>query len=402
MNINGIITRNAPWAHLPSALLVAFLARMPAAVATLRIAMTSTRPPTVVVLRAIALTALATEPLHAQTGATQFVVSQSHPIQGTVGEPLSAAFTINAAPSRPNQFFIDSPLPPGLVTIPAITGNRVSSGTPVITGTPTQAGTYSVNVTGSDGFHAMSHTLTFEIAAPPSPGRLAQFSILTELTAADPVLTVNTTIEGRSEAGTLLVRAAGPSLASVGVTAPLANPRLELTSGPTSVRSNDDWRGDPMLQNLFVRLGAFPFVDPTSADAALAAPVANRDTTIHVNASDNSTGFVLLEAFIARPTASDHADQRWTNGIVRHGIRADAPLILGFTIEGSSATTLAFHSGGESANAVIELALFDSSGTPAAPVSSSLLVALPPGAYSLHVRTTAAHESIFLEWNEVP
>ena len=86
----------------------------------------------VAMLRTIGLAALGGTVLDARAGATHFDFSQPHPFQGVVGQPLAVGLTINAAPSRPNRFFLNDPLPPGLTTIPAADGNRIASGTPVI------------------------------------------------------------------------------------------------------------------------------------------------------------------------------------------------------------------------------------------------------------------------------
>ena len=103
--------------------------------------------------------------LHTLAGATQFVQSPGNPVRGTVGQPLSVAFTITGSPQAPNSFTINDPLPGGLRTIPEMQGNTVFSGRPVIAGTPTVAGTFSVSVTGSDGAYTEDDTIVFIIAA---------------------------------------------------------------------------------------------------------------------------------------------------------------------------------------------------------------------------------------------
>ena len=406
MNIEKVITRNFLRLQLPAWMLLGLLQRSP--IALLRVDPEAFRSsaPIIASLQAMAIAAIAAGPLHAQTGATHFVFSQPNPIQGKVGEPLTVAFTINATPSRANRFFIDDPLPPGLTTIPAMIGNRVASGTPVISGTPTEPGTYLVNVTGSDGFHALGHTLTFEIAGPAQPGRVTQFSILTRLATADPVLTVTTTIDGNTDNAELLVRAAGPSLAPFGLGAPLANPRLELVSGDEPAATNDDWQGDPVLQNAFVRAGAFPFADGSSTDSALIAPAAARTYTARVNAADDAPGIILLEAFVAPAITSERTDARVRNGSLRQQIDVGAPLVLGLVVTGQTPATLSFRVRAESENSVAQLALFDSSGARVPLVNSAdddaTRATLPPGSYSLHVRINEGGAPVAVEWTEVP
>ncbi|MEO6246908.1 MAG: hypothetical protein ABIQ12_15890, partial [Opitutaceae bacterium] len=150
--------RFSVWAHLPAALLVLMLQRMPA----LRLAVSAgefvlkSRAPAL--LRgAFALGSLGV--VHSLAGATQFVQNPNNPVTGTVGLPLTMAFTINGSPTPPNSFTIDTPLPPGLRTSPESQGGKVSSGSVVITGVPTQGGTFVVSVTGTDGTYSQTDTI---------------------------------------------------------------------------------------------------------------------------------------------------------------------------------------------------------------------------------------------------
>ena len=409
MNIHGVIKRNALRLHLAGAMLCTLLQREPVPCLRLTAETLRAAAPIVALLRAMTTAAATSGALHAQTGATQFAFSQPHPVRGTVGEPLAVAFTIIAAPSQPNRFFVHSALPPGLTTIPEMDGNRIASGTPVITGTPTQAGLFAVDVTGSDGFHALSHTLTFEIAEPPSPGRLTHVSILTELTANNPELAVTATLDGNTAPADLLVRAVGPSLAPLGVGSPLSNPRIELARAEVNVAANDDWQGDPALQNAFARAGAFPLAESTSADAALVATATAGDYTARVRAANDAAGTVLLEAFVLPNAASGGTEAHLPRGSLRHLLRDDAALVLGFVITGQSPATLSFDVRTEAANlassdADAELALFDAAGAQVAWPSDvpAPSLQLQPGTYSLHLRARNGTTPVIIEWAEVP
>jgi hypothetical protein len=311
MAFRAHIHRRLAWLQLPGALLGALLQRTPALWCRGGGELVGMRGATTALVRTAACATAALAPVHALAGATQFVQSQPNPVRGVVGQPLTVAFSITAAPSPPNRFIVNGPLPPGLGTIPAMNGNRIPSGTPAITGTPTEAGTFAVNVTGSDGLHSMAHILIFEIAgraaptitsqprsqaiaaggtvafnvgaenavafqwqrngvdlpgatgatlvlrdsrvadagsyacvvanetgavqtdvahlqliASGEPGRLVQFSLLTELTADAPALNVGLGLGGATGARPLLVRAAGPSLAALGLPRAWADPKL--------------------------------------------------------------------------------------------------------------------------------------------------------------------------------
>ena len=58
----------------------------------------------------------------------------------------------------------------------------------------------------------------------------------------------------------ILLRAAGPALATLGVSGALADPRLTLAATATNgERANDNWAQGEGTAALFARLGAFPF-----------------------------------------------------------------------------------------------------------------------------------------------
>ena len=162
MKLSRSILRFSAWCQLPAGLLVLLLQRTPVlrVVAGAGDFVLKSRPADL--LRAgFALATLGSA--HALAGATQFVQNPPNPVTGTVGQPLVVAFTITGSPTPPNSFSTNDPLPPGLRTIPEMQGNRIASGSPVITGTPTQAGTFSITVTGTDGSFTQDNTITFVI-----------------------------------------------------------------------------------------------------------------------------------------------------------------------------------------------------------------------------------------------
>jgi hypothetical protein len=98
----------------------------------------------------------------------------------------------------------------------------------------------------------------------------------------------------------VLVRAAGPSLTSMGVEGALADPELTLYTGRGNViRIAADWSGQPDAQEISDaarRAGAFPFVQG-SRDAALVVTLAPGSYTVHVTGRNQATGVVLVEVY---------------------------------------------------------------------------------------------------------
>jgi hypothetical protein len=101
------------------------------------------------------------------------------------------------------------------------------------------------------------------------------------------------TVGGRS----LLARAVGPSLLPFGVSAPLANPRLEVRTGAATIAANDDWGGTAALTDAFARVGAFALPAVSSKDAALLVRLPPGLYTVEVSGLANTTGVALVEVY---------------------------------------------------------------------------------------------------------
>jgi hypothetical protein len=129
----------------------------------------------------------------------------------------------------------------------------------------------------------------------------------------------------------ILVRAAGPALATFGLSAVMADPRLDLFKGPEVVFSNNDW---PLaLAPMFESVGAFPFLTG-SRDAAFVQSI---NSASSIQARGTGPGVVLVEAYdTGAPTAA-----RLVNVSARNRVgTGDDILIAGFNIAGTGAKPL--------------------------------------------------------------
>jgi N-acetylmuramoyl-L-alanine amidase len=152
---------------------------------------------------------------------------------------------------------------------------------------------------------------------------LANVSLRTTLATAQKII-VGLVVSGGSR--DVLVRAAGPSLTPLGVTGAMADPRLELFLGATSVAENNDW--SPTLASAFNSVGAFPFSDG-SRDAALVQPLNGAHTVI---VSGTTAGVVLVEAY----DAGRGGTGRLVNLSARNRVGTGADiLIAGFHVAGA-------------------------------------------------------------------
>jgi hypothetical protein len=91
---------------------------------------------------------------------------------------------------------------------------------------------------------------------------------------------------------TVVIRAKGPSLADFGVADVLANPQLQLFSGPTPIASNDDWQTDERVLDLPVSLR------PTNnLESVLVRTLEPGPYTAIVSGVGGATGIGLVEVF---------------------------------------------------------------------------------------------------------
>jgi hypothetical protein len=208
--------------------------------------------------------------------------------------------------------------------------------------TTADSGNYSVVVTNSVG--AVTSNVAVLTVAAANPGRLINLSILTNVTAANPIFTVGTFVGGSGTTGTkaLLIRAGGPSLAQLGVTGALPDPKLDIFTGQSVVASNDDWGGGGALTAAFAQVGAFGFAPATSKDAAVfnaAMPIGAH--TVQIGGVGGGTGMVIAELYDATPSAAfTITTPRLVNVSVLKQINAGTILTAGFVVGGATPRTV--------------------------------------------------------------
>lgn len=156
--------RRLPWLNVSVGLLLVLLQRTPAVRVLLQAKDYVLAAGPGELLRA-AFTAAALGATHSLAGATTYIQSPANPIQGTVGTPLSGAFSFTGAPSdAQNWTILSGSLPPGISFIPGALGNTIRARDVGFSGTPTQAGNFSVTVM-ANGLAGQSPpvTLIFQI-----------------------------------------------------------------------------------------------------------------------------------------------------------------------------------------------------------------------------------------------
>lgn len=91
----------------------------------------------------------------------------------------------------------------------------------------------------------------------------------------------------------VVLRGIGPSLGQFGIQQPLANPKLQLFSGSTVIRENDNWQDDSRASEL-KGLNLAPS-DPS--ESALLMTLNPGAYTVIVSGVNNATGVALVEAY---------------------------------------------------------------------------------------------------------
>jgi hypothetical protein len=303
--------------------------------------------------------------------------------------------------------------------------------------TAATAGRYSVVVSNPEG-SATSAEAALTLSADPNIGHLVNLSVLTDLPAAGDAgsFTLGYVV-GFPTAGTaksLLVRAAGPSLASLGVPAAAADPRLDLFAGPIASAQNDNWGGTSSLAAAAAAVGAFPFSGPTSLDAAVLVSVGSTDHSARISAT--APGTVLAEVYDATPGgAFTAAMPRLINASVRKHVEAGGSLTAGLALAGSTARTVLVRAVGPGLGAFgvagtmsdPQLTLHDSRGPlgqnddwdgstelsaamagigafalRSGSTDAVLLRTLAPGTYTAEVKPASAGGVVLVETYEVP
>ena len=198
-------------------------------------------------------------------------------------------------------------------------------------------GNYAVTITTPTGtVTSAAAELTF--ANANQMGRLINLSLLTSVDTAGDTFTMGAVVGGAGTAGTkpLLVRAVGPALGAFNLANAMRDPALEFYSGTTLIGQNDNWGGGADLRTAFAAVGAFPFSDASSRDAAIYNPsVAAGNNSVKVLGVGGATGAVLAELYDATPDAAfATSTPRLVNvSVLKH---LGSGVTVGFVIGGST------------------------------------------------------------------
>lgn len=160
------------------------------------------------------------------------------------------------------------------------------------------ADAYTVTVAGTDGGTGIALAEVYDARAGGEPGELVNLSGRAFVGTGDSILIGGFVVEGEAPV-LVLVRAAGPALASSGVHGVLAHPALRLVRGGTELARAGAWGGTDVPAakvEAAGRVGAFAFT-AGSDDSALLLSLSPGPYTAQVFGADGGTGVALLEIY---------------------------------------------------------------------------------------------------------
>jgi hypothetical protein len=215
---------------------------------------------------------------------------------------------------------------------------------------PDTAGAYACAITL--GSETTTPVATLAVVTTTDVGHLSNLSIRSNAGGNSGTLVVGAVIGGTDGNGGLptLLRASGPSLAQFGVPGYVADPRLTLMAGATTlVASNDNWNGDSEIMNTSARVGAFGFTSNMSLDAALFRPaLARGNYSMQVTSGTGAEGVALAELYDANSNFSPASLRLINVSALTQVGTGDNILIAGFTIAGSTGKTVLIRAVGPS------------------------------------------------------
>lgn len=363
--------------------------------------------------------------------AAPFITAQSSSQTLTLGSTAVLSVTATGLPTPTLQWSKNGNVVAGAINSTLVL-NNVNA---------TDAGQYTCTVTNTSGT-STSEPVTLSLAAAANVGRIINFSVRSLAGSGSQTLYVGLSIGGGAATSTLpvLLRAVGPSLAAFGVPTFLTDPKLELHNSAGKLGENDNWNSEVSTAGIIAQVGAFPFANAASKDAAWFAPALSPGGYhLVVTGAVGTSGTVLAEVYDAAPDRTLRpSPTHLTNVSARSQVgTGEVELIAGFVIAGETSKTLYIRAIGPSlatfgvdgplADPVLrvysgntllqenndwtasnspEAALIARTGAFALPPGSkdaALFITLPPGAYTAHASSADDLAGIALmEIFEVP
>ena len=165
-------------------------------------------------------------------------------------------------------------------------------------------GSYTAKVTGDGAATGVALVEVYDVAGAAP---LLNLSTRAQVQTGSQIVISGLVVAPGTAVRKVLVRAAGPALATFGVQGTLSDPVVSvLNDKGVTLATNDNWsdggRGT-VVAEAAIRAGAFAFNSATSRDAGLLVDLAPGSYTIQVSGANNTSGVALVEAYDLTPSS---------------------------------------------------------------------------------------------------
>jgi uncharacterized protein (DUF1800 family) len=203
-------------------------------------------------------------------------------------------------------------------------------------------GNYTAQVTGINNSTGLALLEVYDVSGT---SRLMNLSTRALVGSGASMLISGLVVAPSGGIRKVLIRAAGPGLASLGVAGTLADPIFSvIDSSGRTIASNDNWSDADVggqLTAAFAQSGAFPFANG-SKDAALIVDLppntGNTSYTIEVSSVNGATGLGLVEVYDLTPSTVTTASVSATSPTT--DTNGSAPGVYTFTRLGATTSPL--------------------------------------------------------------
>ena len=159
-------------------------------------------------------------------------------------------------------------------------------------------GAYTVNLSATSGPAGLALIEIYDLSGVAPGQKLTNLSSRAKTGRGTENLIAGVVVSGMAPKR-VLIRAAGPALASFGLPEVLRRPQLTLHVGAAVIARNDSWStsaNSAAIAQATAQAGAFAFA-PGSADAALLLNLSPGTYTAQVSCLDGSSGVALIEIY---------------------------------------------------------------------------------------------------------
>lgn len=155
-------------------------------------------------------------------------------------------------------------------------------------------GPYTAIVKGKNDGTGIGLVEVYDID-PAASSKLANISTRARVNTGNDIVIAGFILGSSTSNDNVILRGIGPSLASGGVSNPLANPTLELRDGDgTVVRSDNNWQDDPTQAAIIMAAGLAP---TNNLESAIAASLVPGPYTALLSGVSSGTGLGLVEVY---------------------------------------------------------------------------------------------------------